>query len=282
MDCGWLGLSRVATGILLSDTHCHLNFPHYDEDRKIVIGRCRAAGIARILIPGIDVESNQAALKLADDYAEVYAAIGVHPNSAASWDEHTCHVLEQMARHPKVVAVGEIGLDYYRKGAPVDLQKQVFGAQLCLARNLSLPVIIHNRDAYPDVQDSLAEWILDLRKSGSPLAARPGVLHSFSGDLSQAQWAVAHEFYIGITGPVTYKNALQIQRVARDVPLGKLLVETDSPYLPPHPYRGERNEPAHIAVIASKIAELRTVDIAEIARATSENAAKLFGWREID
>jgi TatD DNase family protein len=131
------------------------------------------------------------------------------------------------------------------------------------------------------VQDTLADWIVELSDSGSHLTARPGVLHSFSGDLTQAQWAVEYNFFVGITGPVTYKNAMQIQRVARDIPLSKLLIETDSPYLPPHPYRGERNEPAHVAVIAGKIAELRTVDIEEIARATSDNAAILFGWRKI-
>ena len=272
----------MATGILITDTHCHLNFPHFDEDLEMVVGRAREAGIERMLVPGIDLESSRAALKLADQYAEIYAAIGFHPNSASSWDDDAFMALEQMSQHPKIVAIGEIGLDYYRKGAPVDIQKCVFREQLKLAHCLSLPVIIHNREASVDVQEMLTDWIQGLSNGGSRLTTRPGVLHSFSGDIAQAQWAVERNFFVGITGPVTYKNAMQIQHIAREIPLDKLLIETDSPYLPPHHHRGERNEPAHVAIIAGKIAELRTVDIEDIAQATSDNAAILFGWRKID
>ena len=246
------------------------------------MGRAREAGIERMLIPGIDLDSSQAALNLADQYAEIYAAIGIHPNSASSWDDDAFLALEQMSQHPKIVAIGEIGLDYYRRGAPVDLQKRVFREQLELARSLSLPVIIHNRESSVDVQEILTDWIQGLSNSESQLTTKPGVLHSFSGDMAQAQWAVERNFFVGITGPVTYKNAMQIQHVAREIPLDRLLIETDSPYLPPHHHRGERNEPAHVAIIAGKIAELRTVDIEDIAQATSDNAAILFGWRKID
>jgi TatD DNase family protein len=235
-----------------------------------------------MLIPGIDLDSSQAALNLADQYAEIYAAIGVHPNCASSWDDDAFLALEQMSQHPKIVAIGEIGLDYYRRGAPVDLQKRVFREQLELARSLGLPVIIHNRESSVDVQEILTDWIQGLNNSESQLTTRPGVLHSFSGDMAQAQWAIERNFFVGINGPVTYKNAMQMQHVAREIPLDRLLIETDSPYLPPHHHRGERNEPAHVAIIAGKIAELRTVDIEDIAQATSDNAAILFGWRKID
>ena len=272
----------MVSDILLTDSHCHLNLSEFDHDRGMVVERARDAGIERMLIPGVNIETCREALVLADDYPEVYAAIGVHPNSAMSWEDETYCELEEMSKHPRVVAIGEIGLDYYRKGAPVELQKQVFRVQLELAGNLGLPVIIHNREASDEVQKILLAWIntFTLRKSG--LVHRPGVLHSFSGDLTEARWACARNFFIGITGPVTYKNSIWMQQVARDIPLSSILIETDAPYLPPHPHRGKRNEPALVAVIAGKIAELRTIDTNEVARVTSDNAERLFGWRKID
>jgi TatD DNase family protein len=272
----------VVAGIAYTDTHCHLDFSHFDRDRKMVVEKARLAGLVRILNPSIDLETCHAVLGLADTYPDVYAAIGVHPNSALSWDQRTYRALKELASHPKVVAIGEIGLDYYRNGAPVEVQKRVFMEQLELAGELGLPVIIHNREASDDIRETLDAWVDTLATYPSRLITNPGALHSFSGDMAEAQWAVKRNFFIGITGPVTYKNATQRQQVAREIPLNNLLIETDAPYMPPHPYRGERNEPAHVAIIASKIAELRTINAIEVANASSDNAARLFGWRKTD
>lgn len=265
----------------LTDTHCHLDFSSFALDRDEVVERARTAGLDRILNPGIDIGTSEAALILADTFPEVYIAVGIHPNSALSWNSESYQVLENLARHPKVVAVGEIGLDYYRKDAPVDVQKYVFQAQLELASDLDLPVIIHNRDAYDDMYEIIDNWIKVLRNRKSELVNKPGVFHSFSGNLNQALWAVERKFYIGITGPVTFQNSSRLQQVAGEVPPDNLLVETDAPYQTPYPHRGERNEPAHIPLITGKIAELRTIDKDEVAKATSNNAARLFCWREI-
>jgi TatD DNase family protein len=268
--------------INLTDTHCHLDFAIYEQDRELVIERARDAGLVRMLNPGIDFETSRTALLLAEHYPEVYAAVGIHPNSALSWDSETYRALEELAHNPKVVAIGEIGLDYYRMGAPVELQRSVFRAQLELAGSLGLPVIIHSRDAGAEMIEILANWAGELSESNSRLSDRPGALHSYSGDRAAAEWAVGNHFYIGVTGPVTYRNADQLRQVVVNIPLDNILIETDAPFLSPHPYRGERNEPAHVALIAGKIAELRTIEIKEAAEATTRNAARLFCWRETD
>jgi TatD DNase family protein len=267
---------------ILTDTHCHLDFASYEQDRELVIERARKAGLERMLNPGIDIDTSWAALRLAEYYPEVYAAVGVHPNSALSWDRETYRELEELARNPKVVAIGEIGLDYYRKGSPVEVQRSVFITQLGLAGSLGLPVIIHSRDAIVEMMEILTDWVGELLKSKSILSERPGVLHSYSGDRAAAEWAVGKKFFIGVTGPVTYRNADQLRQVVVNIPLDNILIETDAPFLSPHPYRGERNEPSRVAIIAGKIAELRTIEMNEVAQVTTRNAGRLFCWREID
>ena len=268
--------------IILTDTHCHLDFADFDQDRELVISRAREAGLERILNPGTDLTTSRAALKLAEQNDEIYAAVGVHPNSALSWNGDTGGELEELASHPKAKAIGEIGLDYYRKGAPIEVQRTVFTAQLSLAAKMGLPVIIHNRDACEDVMGILDGWVDELKKNNSKLVDRPGVLHSFSGNLAMAEWAVERNFFIGLTGPVTYRNADLLRQVVARVPLENVLIETDSPFLTPHPFRGKRNEPAHVRLIAGKIGELRTIEMEVVAQASTRNAGRLFCWREID
>ncbi len=262
----------------LTDTHSHLDFEVFDEDRDEVLERAWAAGLERILIPGIDLRATADILELIAGAPNLYAAAGVHPNSAMTWDENSRQVLLELAQNPKVVAIGEIGLDYYRDWAPKSIQIPVFTAQLDLARELNLPVIIHNREATDDLLEILSVWHANLVKSGTELADRPGVLHSFSGNYDQARQAIALGFFIGLTGPVTFKNAPVLQDLVAQIPLDRLLIETDSPFLSPHPLRGRRNEPGNVRLIAEKIADLQKCPPAEVGRVTTANAERLFGW----
>jgi TatD DNase family protein len=263
---------------VLTDTHCHLDFNRFDKDRAQVIARALEAGVTRVLNPGIDLESCRAAIKLAEENEQVYAAVGVHPNSALTWNDSTLAELEELARHRKVVAVGEIGLDYYRDRAPRDLQKQVFLSQLELAASLQLPVVIHNRQSTSELLEILVEWQAKLVAEGSSLAERPGVLHSYSDEIAPAMEAIEHNFFIGFTGPVTFNNARELQLVATTLPIECMLIETDAPFLTPHPFRGKRNEPARVRLVAEKIAELKKQPYNSIACVTTENAARLFNW----
>ena len=262
----------------LTDTHCHLDFETFDDDRSAVISRAEAAGIERMLNPGIDLASSKAAVRLSKATRAIYAAVGVHPNSATTWGVRTIKDLRQLSQNPKVVAIGEIGLDYYRDRAPKDLQQDIFRQQLALAAEIGKPVVIHNRESLDDILEILAEWQADLVESGSRLAHRPGVLHSFSGNQEHAVRAMAHNFYIGITGPVTFKKALDLQSLVKSLPLEAILIETDAPFLSPVPRRGRRNEPANVQWVAEKIAALKGLDVAAVHQTTFTNAARLFGW----
>lgn len=263
---------------MLADTHCHLDFDTFDEDRDQVLARSREAGVTHILVPGIDLASSRAAVDLSESRSQVFAAVGVHPNQGNSWDEDTRSRLRVLAQSPTVVAIGEIGLDYYRDRAPRELQERVLQEQLTLATELELPVVIHNRQATAELLDILSAWSAGLTAAESPLAAGPGVLHSYSGDLQSALRAIELGFYIGLTGPVTFRNAPELQEVVAALPLDHLVVETDAPFLAPHPYRGKRNEPAYVRLIADKIAQLHDEDFEAVARTTSHNAQRLFDW----
>jgi len=206
----------------LTDTHCHLDFRDYQNDRDAVLTRAWEAGLERILIPGIDLQTSQAAIELADKYPQIFVAVGIHPNSATVWDVKSVEFLNEMAAHPKVVAIGEIGLDYYRRRAPKPLQRKVFQEQLNLASQLNLPIVVHTRNASPDDRSCIADTFEILAESQVT-----GVLHSFSGNLIEAEQCLDLGFYIGITGPVTYKKAVELRQVVAAVPLGKLLVEID-------------------------------------------------------
>jgi TatD DNase family protein len=263
----------------LTDTHCHLNLNSLPEDRQADLARAWERGVERILVPGVDLETSRLAIAIAESDPRLYAAAGLHPSYAAAWTGATLAALAELARHPKVVAIGEIGLDYYRDHAPRELQREVFQAQLALAAAVGKPVSIHIRAAWEDVWAALSAWHTGLVESGSPLAARPGVLHSFSGTLAEAQAALARGFYLGISGPVTFTNARQLQALVAAVPLSALLIETDAPYLTPQPFRGKRNEPAHTHFIVEKVAALHHLTYDHTAAATAGNAARLFAWR---
>ncbi|RMG89130.1 MAG: TatD family deoxyribonuclease [Chloroflexi bacterium] len=254
---------------MLVDTHCHLDFERFDTDREAVLSRAREAGVTRIVVPAIDLENCETVLRLAEQYEMVFAAVGVHPNSAAGWQDGWVERLRGLAQHEKVVAIGEIGLDYYWDRTPPAVQHRAFAAQLELAAELGLPVIVHNRDASEDVLRLLAASSLAGR-------AEAGVLHSFSAGWETAVSALSLGFYLGFTGPVTFKKADELRRIAARVPADRLLVETDAPFLAPHPHRGQRNEPAYVALVAERLAITRGVETAELARQTTQNAFRLF------
>jgi len=273
----------------LADTHCHLDFNKFDEDRKSVIERAENAGLVRILIPALSVTSSLSAIKLAESHPMLFAAVGVQPNESLTWDNASISALRELAVNPKVVAIGEIGLDYYWNAAPHEHQQRVFREQLDLATELELPVIIHLREkddatggpCGEDAMNILGEWIAGLGANKDALKKNPGVLHSFSGSLETAQRAIDLNFHIGISGPVTFKQAQYKQEMIVQLPLENLLIETDAPYLTPHPYRGKRNEPAFVYEIADKIAQLQSRNQENVAKITTNNANRLFSWGEV-
>lgn len=258
----------------LIDTHCHLDFNSYDGLRDEIVREAAGAGVTRILNPGTDLDRSRAAVELAARYPGVYAAVAIHPNSTAAWSDGWIEALRALAAQPKVVAIGEIGLDYYWDESPKATQWRAFEAQLALASELELPVIIHNRDASDDVLDILARWVPTLPPA---LRDRPGVLHSFSAPQSAAERGLSLGFCLGFTGPVTFKNADDLRHIAARVPDDRILVETDGPFLTPHPYRGRRpNRPAYVRFIAERLAALRVVSDEAFAAQTTANAERLF------
>lgn len=259
----------------LVDTHAHLDSSRYDKDRAAVISRAQEAGVTQMITIGGSLEASRRALALAQEYPFLYAAVGIHPHNAVDLNGAALAELRELAQQPKVVAVGEIGLDFYRDLSPRDVQRRAFQAQLAWAAKMSKPVVIHDRDAHQEVLEILADWAAG--QARSPLAGRLGVLHTFSGDLSMAERAIELGFYLSISGPVTYQNARDLPEVVRSVPLERLMVETDCPWLAPHPHRGKRNEPAYVRLVAEQIAALRGIELAKVAQATTANARRLFG-----
>ncbi len=255
------------------DTHCHLNFESYDADRNQVVQRSVETGITHIINPGIDLPTSRAGIELARQYDAVYAAVGIHPNSSASFTQADIADFSALTAEVKVVAIGEIGLDYYRDRSPKRQQFAAFEAQLALAAELELPVIIHNREASEDVLAMLENWAGSLPAA---LKDRPGVLHSFSAPAAIAERALAIGFYLGFTGPITYKNADDVRNIARMTSLDRVLVETDGPFLTPVPHRGKRNEPAYIPLMVDRLASLKQMPTNDMARITTENAVRLF------
>jgi TatD DNase family protein len=255
---------------LLIDTHCHLDFDSFDRDRDAVIARATESGVERIIVPALDLKNCQKVLDLADRYNLVFAAVGVHPNSSGSWRDEWIDILRELAQHDKVVAIGEIGLDYYRDRSPHHVQRRALSAQLELASELNLPVIIHNRQSDADLIAVLGDSPLMDRE-------RPGVLHSFSASWETAEAALSLGYYLGFTGPVTFKKADELRSIVSRLPLDQLLVETDAPFLAPQQYRGKRNEPAYVTLIADRIAEIHNISLEKLALLTTRNAVQLFG-----
>lgn len=262
----------------LVDTHCHLDLSQFDADRPAVIERARAAGVQNIVIPGIDISQCGQALALVDGRAGLYAAIGVHPNSSGDFNAAAEEQLRDQAKHPKVVALGEIGLDYYWDKVEPTRQRVAFERQLELAASLGLPVIIHSRDANQDVAAILSAWVKSTTFAASPLAHRPfaGVLHAFSGDLAMAEAAYSWNFLLSLGGPVTFTNAKQLHALAPQLRRDRLMLETDAPYLTPHPHRGKRNEPGYVALVCEKLAALYQIPAAQMAAESTALAQQFF------
>jgi TatD DNase family protein len=260
---------------MLIDSHCHLNFNAFDQDRAQVIARAQEAGVVAFINPGTNLDDSRQVVALAEEFPELYAAVGVHPNDAAVFNETALAQLRELAGHPKVVAIGEIGLDYYWDEAPRPVQRRVFEQQLELAREIGKPVIIHQRDSAADTMDVLRQWAKGARHPVDDHHLGL-VLHSFSGDQAMAEEAIALGFYIGISGPVTFKNERNLPGIVASLPPERLLVETDAPFLSPHPFRGKRNEPARVKLVAERVADLQNLTLAEMSRRLTENTKLLF------
>jgi len=257
----------------LVDTHCHLYWDSFGDLDAVVIN-AKNAGVTRMIVPGTDIDSSLAAMRLAEKYGAIYAAVGVHPNDIMTNGmplQESLRRLKSLAGHEKVVAIGEIGLDYYWEKTPHNVQHEWLGAQLTLASELRMPVILHNRESTADILRLLAIW-----RDRYPDTPNPGVLHSFSGTWTDAQVALDMGFHLGFTGPITYKKADDMREVAQMTPESRILIETDSPFLAPHPKRGERNEPAFVAYVNEKLANLRGWSVEEAATITTANAVDLF------
>jgi TatD DNase family protein len=252
---------------MIWDTHAHLDDRQFKNDIDQVIKRAREAGISTIINIGHSEASSKKAVEIAAKYPDIFATVGIHPHNAKECSDSTWILLERLARNPRVVAWGEIGLDYYRDLSPRDVQRQVFREQLRMAGEAGLPVVIHDRDAHGD--------ILKIIKENPP--GTGGVFHSYSGSWEMAKELLKRGYYLSFSGPLTYKNARQTVEVAAKVPEDRFVVETDCPYLTPEPHRGKRNEPAYVREVVQKIAEIRGIPFEKVARLSSENAARLFG-----
>jgi len=261
---------RVAPPVIAStlvDTHCHLDMTDYDADLPAVLDRARAAGVGTLITIGIDLASSRRAVALAGAHEQVYATVGIHPHHVGEAGAGEIEALRELARTPRVVAVGEIGLDYVRGRVAPEVQQQWLERQVALAKELELPIVIHDREAHADVMAILTRQ--------APFAAG-GVMHCFSGDIKLAEAARALGFVISVPGVVTFNKADILHEVVRQTPLADLLLETDAPYLAPDPYRGKRNEPAFVAYTAQKVAELKGIGVDEVAQVTTANGRRLF------
>lgn len=254
---------------MLIDSHAHIDEEKYDNDREEVLENARSAGIELIINPASDEESSRRAVALSEKYPMVYAAVGFHPHDAKSYNfkEHG-QMLREWAKKDKVIAIGEIGLDYHYDLSPRDIQQSVFVDQLMIAKEIALPVVIHNRESMEDMLRLLKEYF-------SPEVG--GVMHSYSGSVEMARIFLDMGFYLSISGTLTFKNARKLPEVVAMMPLNRLLVETDSPYMTPTPHRGKRNEPAYVRFIAEEVARIRGMSIENLEEITTENTKRVFG-----
>ena len=252
---------------MLFDSHAHIDDNRFDTDRDETIQRAVQNGVKGIINIGADLASSARSVELASRYEEIYAAVGIHPHDAKDAIDSDYEMMARwVAKEPKVVAIGEIGLDYYYDWSPRDVQQAVFIRQIDLARQLGKPIIIHDRDAHGDL-------LTIVKKEAQGMT---GVFHCFSGSLEMAQEVIRLGFYVSFAGPVTFDKSVKVKEIAAAVPLDRLLVETDSPYLTPNPYRGRRNEPAHVRFVAEEIARLRNLPLEAVAEATTANVRQLF------
>lgn len=253
--------------MVLYDSHVHLDEECYDEDRQAVIQRAFDQGLYGMINIGSDMASSARSIVLAQQYPTIYSAVGIHPHEAEGTCEADYEQICSWTAEPKVVAIGEIGLDYYYDHSPRPVQREVFIRQLALARETHKPVIIHERDAHGDFMDIL-------KREGEGLT---GIVHCYSGSLEMARELIKRGFYLGIGGSLTFKNSKKLKQIVTELPLSHFVVETDCPYLTPQPYRGQRNEPAYVCLVVQEIAALKQVEACTVAQKTTENLANLFG-----
>lgn len=258
--------------IRLADTHCHLSLEQFADEIGEVLQRAKAAEVDRILAPGIDLATSRKAVELAEANPGVYAAVGIHPHNAGQWSATTEHELRQLAGSSSVVAIGEIGLDFYRNHASPEIQQTALEGQLALAQDLDLPIIVHNREATQALLEVLIEWAAGLDRE------EVGVLHAFSAQAGDAAQAISAGFFVGVAGPVTYPSADALRAALGELPTQRLLIETDAPYLSPQPRRGKRNEPSYLPFVAQGLAAALGAEVEHVADFTSANAGRLFGW----
>lgn len=249
------------------DSHAHLDDKRFDGDREKLIESLYDDGVEAVLVPGADLQTSREALKIAEKYPFIYAAVGCHPHDSKYMNDETMNIFREMAASNKVIGIGEIGLDYYYDNSDRDIQRKWFRDQIRLARDLDLPYIVHDRDAHEDILRIMKEEHYD--------GAR-GILHCYSGSLELSREFIKLGFYISLAGPVTFAKARVPKLVAKEVPFDKLLIETDSPYLTPEPFRGKRNEPKYVRYVAEEIARIRNISVDEVAEKTKENFKTLF------
>lgn len=254
----------------LVDNHAHLDMPRFNADRDEVIGRAWMAGVTNIVSVGTDLASSRKATEIASQYPEVWAAVGIHPQEAKSITRGDIETLAELAHKPKVVTIGEIGLDFYRDYAPHEKQIEILKWQLGLATRLKLPVVVHCRQAEAELMPILSEW---LNKNPTN---NPGVIHCFSGTLATAQAYLKTGFYLGLGAYISYPSSKALREVVKQLPVDRLLLETDCPFLPPQSQRGQRNEPAYVVETAKELARIKEVGLEEVAEKTAENASGLF------
>ncbi len=252
---------------MLFDSHAHLDDERYNPDRQSLIKGLPSRGISYVVNVGADMESSSRSIQLAEEYPFIFAAIGVHPHDAEGMKDQDLDTLKKMAEHPKVVAIGEIGLDFYYDNSPRESQRKRFADQLELSVEANLPVVIHSRDAHGETMDILKSYSSRLKGC---------VLHCYSGSWELAKVYQSMGFYISIGGPITFKNAVKTTEVAANIDINHLLIETDSPYLTPHPYRGKRNDPSFVSLVAERIAEIRGIKMEELAEVTKINTCRFF------
>ena len=251
---------------MIFDTHAHLDDRAFDEDRAQLLDRLPEEGIALVMNPGCSLASSQEAVRLANQYDYLFAAVGSHPDAADEVNEETLRQYRRLCTdNPKVKAIGEIGLDYHYEDIPRDIQKLAFRAQMDLARELDLPVIVHEREAHEDGMKLVEEF-----------PGVTGVFHCYSGSLEMARWLIERGWYIGFGGVLTFKNARKALEVASNIPLERIVLETDCPYMAPEPYRGKRNDPGKLYRVAEKLAELRGLTVEEVQAVTLENGKRLY------
>ena len=258
---------------LLVDSHAHLDGRQFTHDLDETIARATTNGISHILTIGCDLESSKDSIAVAEKYDNIFAAVGVHPHDATEINGDTLEKLRSMLTHPKVVALGEIGLDYYRDRSPREIQRSAFRQQIRLAKDMGKPIIVHDREAHSEVIQILKE------ENGAQVG---GVLHCFSGDLKMAKQCLELGFYLSFTGTITYPKNDTIREIIKEIPIDRMLIETDCPYLSPQKFRGKRNEPAYVRYTAEKLAEIKGLSIEDVARITSRNCHDLFGFGSVD